>query len=80
MLYRAHPAMSGIRTLNVSGTDCTGIVHLTSINLQKKILINPVFKSTIYFLDVYQYMIETLTNNFKIVSPSLKKLPIRSLC
>ena len=24
MLYRVHPAMSGIRTLNVSGTDCTG--------------------------------------------------------
>ena len=29
------------------------IVCLTSINLQKKILKNPVFKSTICFLDVY---------------------------
>jgi hypothetical protein len=28
-------------------------VCLTSINLQKKILKNPVFKSTIFFLDVY---------------------------
>ena len=34
-------------------------VHLISVNLQKKILKNPVFKSTIYFLDVYQYMIYT---------------------
>ena len=29
------------------------VVHLTSINLQKKILKNPVFKATIFFLDVY---------------------------
>jgi hypothetical protein len=29
-----------------------GIVRLTSINLQKKILKNPVFKSTIIFPDV----------------------------
>ena len=29
------------------------IVRLTSINLQKKILKNPVFKSTFIFLDVY---------------------------
>ena len=29
------------------------IVRLTSINLQKKSLKNPVFKSTIVFLDVY---------------------------
>ena len=29
------------------------IVRLTSRNLQKKILKNPVFKSTIFFLDVY---------------------------
>ena len=31
----------------------TQVVHLTSINLLKKILKNPVFKSTIIFLDVY---------------------------
>ena len=29
------------------------VVRLTSINLQKKILKNPVFKSTFIFLDVY---------------------------
>jgi hypothetical protein len=29
------------------------IVRLTSINLQKKILKNPVFKSAIFFIDVY---------------------------
>ena len=51
-----------------------GIVRLTSINLQKKILKNPVFKSTIIFPDVY---IQTLTINFKIFGPLLKKLPIR---
>ena len=80
MLHRVHTAMSGIRTLNVIGTDYTGTVRLTPINLQKNILKNPVFKSTIYFLDVYQYMIRTLTINFKMFGPSLKKLPIRSLC
>ena len=30
----------------------SGIVRLTSINLPKKNLKNPVFKSTIFFLDV----------------------------
>jgi hypothetical protein len=29
------------------------IVHLTSINLQKKILKNPVFKSTNFLIDLY---------------------------
>jgi hypothetical protein len=29
------------------------IVRLTSINLQKNLFKNPVFKSTIFFLDVY---------------------------
>jgi hypothetical protein len=29
------------------------IIRLTFRNLQKKILKNPVFKSTIFFLDVY---------------------------
>jgi hypothetical protein len=52
------PRLSGIRTHNVSGdrysTDCIEtIVRLTSINLQKKILKNPVFKSTFIFLDAY---------------------------
>jgi len=30
-----------------------GIVHLTSKNCHKQILKNPVFKSTMFFLDVY---------------------------
>ena len=39
------------------------IVRLTSINLQKKNLKNPVFKSTFIFLDVYYYMIYTNSDN-----------------
>jgi len=35
----------------MKSSDC--IVRLTSINVQKNILKNPVFKSTIFFLDVY---------------------------
>jgi hypothetical protein len=48
----------GLGSIIVSGdrysTDCIEtIVRLTSINLQKKILKNPVFKSTFIFLDAY---------------------------
>jgi hypothetical protein len=39
--------------LPVCETKFCGTVRLTSINIQKKILKNPVFKSTIFFLDVY---------------------------
>ena len=42
-----------IRTVQISTRKIVGIVRLTSINLQKKILKNPVFKSTICVLDVY---------------------------
>ena len=55
-------------------------VRLTSINLQNKILKNPVFKSTIFFYMLINiWNIWTLTINFKIFGPLLKKLPIRSL-
>ena len=36
---------------------CNCIARLTSINVQKKILKNQVFKPTIFFLDIYQYLI-----------------------
>ena len=39
--------------LPVCETKFCGAVRLTSINIHKKILKNPVFKSTIFFLDVY---------------------------
>ena len=51
--YTSHWMGFELTTLVVTCTDCTGIVRLNSINLQKKILKNPGFKSNNFFLDVY---------------------------
>ena len=68
---------------NISATSWRSryyIVHLTSINLQKKILINPFFKWT-FFLDVCKYVIYTymyifLIINFRIFDQPFKKCAI----
>jgi hypothetical protein len=49
-------------TLSLTAHWYSCIVCLTSINLQKIILKNPVFKSIIFFLDVY-HMIYTNSDN-----------------